>query len=149
MNELKLARFASEAAVQALVEQFALDLEGKAVVETGAARLEFPARHRFYRGTVRVRLAWERGPDGLTLRAETDTAGTEVSAAGRALLVLGAVSTLPWLLWWFFPSLLPLVPLSAIFVFLAWLGVARKPNFFEPGFFLQAMAARLRDAAED
>ena len=64
------------------------------------------------------------------------------------MLILGAVSCLPWLLWWFFPSLLPLVPLSALFVFLAWLGVARKPAFFEPGFFLQAIASRLRDATE-
>lgn len=148
MTELKISRPVPEASLQALVEQFAVDLDGTATAGTGTARLSFPVRHRFYRGAVGVRFGWERTAEGMVLRSETDTSGAEVSAAGRALLVLGAVSCLPWLLWWFLPALLPLVPLSALFVFLAWLGVARKPAFFEPAFFLRAMAARLRDEGE-
>ncbi|GEM_PF-2962590 len=143
MRELNLGRAVPDAAVRELAEQFARDLEGTVEAAPGSARLTFPVRHRFYRGVVTVRLGWEKTDGGTVLRAQTDPSGAEVNHAGRALLVLGAVACLPWLLWWFFPVLLPLVPLSALFVFLAWLGVARKPNFFGDDFFLRAMAARL------
>jgi hypothetical protein len=147
VNELKLPRAVPDAALRELLERFAEDLDGTAEFGEAGARLSFPVKHRFYRGAVAVRLAWEQGREGTVLRAETDTAGTEVNAAGRALLVAGALACLPWLLWWFFPSLIPLVPLSALVVFLAWLGVARKPNVFAPDFFLRALASRLN--AED
>jgi hypothetical protein len=147
VNELALGRTVPDAALRERVERFAEDLDGAAEFEGGGARLTFPVKHRFYRGTVAVRLAWELGPEGTILRAETDTAGAGVNAAGRSLLIAGAAACLPWILWWFFPSLMPLVPLSAMVVFLAWLGVGRRPSFFTPDFFLRALAARLRDTA--
>ena len=52
-----------------------------------------------------------------------------------ASAVLGALSVLPPMLCWYFPSLMPMVPLALLLMFLSWLAVARKPAYFTSEFY--------------
>ena len=53
-----------------------------------------------------------------------------LTGGGRTLLALGAAGTIPWILWPFFPGLLPLLPMGVLTLFLAWLAVGRRPHSF-------------------
>ena|GEM_PF-7129477 len=53
----------------------------------------------------------------------------------KSRLILGALSVLPPMLCWYFPSLMPMVPLALLLMFLSWLAVARKPAYFTSEFY--------------
>jgi len=109
----------------------------------GEATLTFPLHHRFFTGILVIRFHWEPQEDNVVFRADVDSGGSGFSQAGKSLLALGALASLPPILCWYFPSLMPMVPLSLLLVFLAWLGAARKPAYFTPEFFLRRLQTEL------
>ena len=145
MDDLKIGGRVPDKDVTAVLTELAEDFDGKADFPgSGEAVVAFPIRHRFFSGSLEVRIRWEQNGEETTFRAEVNPAHAGPSHAGKSLLILGSLASLPPLLCWYFPALMPLVPLSLILLFLTWLGVARKPAYFSPEFYLRRLQTQLR-----
>lgn len=140
MNELRIPLRLQEGDIQRVLADLAQDFEGKVDYPApGAASISFPIRHRFFSGELKAAVRWNGGDAETVFHAEVDDRAAGLSHAGKMLLVLGALATLPPILCWYLPSLMPLVPLSLLLAFLAWLGVVRKPAYFSPEFYLRRL----------
>ena len=145
MNDLRIKRMLADEEISKVLEELADDFEGR--VETPGPReraLIFSIRHRFHSGALTVRVRWDYEGADTILRAEVDNREAGVTHAGKSLLILGALSVLPPMLCWYFPSLMPMVPLALLLMFLSWLAVARKPAYFTPEFYLRRLQSRLK-----
>ena len=145
MNDLRIHRVLTEEEISKVLEELAGDFEGRVEAPTPRERaLNFAIRHRFHAGNLTVRVRWDYDGADTVIRAEVDNREAGVTHAGKSLLILGALSVLPPMLCWYFPSLMPMVPLALLLMFLSWLAVARKPAYFTPEFYLRRLQTRLR-----
>jgi hypothetical protein len=144
MNDLRIHRILSDEEISKVLGELAEDFEGR--VDTpgpGERAVLFTIQHRFHSGALTARVRWEYDGADTVLRAEVDNREAGVTHAGKSLLILGAVAVLPPMLCWYFPSLMPMVPLALLLMFLSWLAVARKPAYFTPEFYLRRLQNRL------
>lgn len=118
--------------IRKALDGFVEEVSGGEVCESGVDTLSatLPTIHRFYAGPARVFIRWRSEQEHATINVDISMEDVQLSGGGKLLLATGALGSIPWLFWPFFPSLISLMPVGVLFLFLAWLGVARKPHMF-------------------
>ncbi len=107
----------------------ALSFKGEAREEKDKIEISFDLFHRFFKGKIICEIFLIENSDGIGVKVETSKSEINLNNAGKGLLILGAISIIPWVLWWYIPALLPLVSISGLFIFLTYLGIGRKPPY--------------------
>lgn len=97
-------------------------------IKDGEACLSVPTFSRFHRGDAVINLTWTLGLDKIEFTTNLIPERITLTGGGKILLLTGALGSLPWLLWPFFPVLLGWLPLGVLFLFLAWMTVGRRPH---------------------
>ena len=132
MEELTISPPVNRSEVETILLEMAATIDGAKVegLRDEALLLHLPTIHRFYTGEARVEVSLTTESSSTTIRIEIDLEELHLTQGGRVLLVTGALGVIPWILWPFFPSLMPLIPMGVLFLFLAWLAVGRRPHTF-------------------
>ncbi len=115
--------------LSSFLHELALNFNGQAREEKDKIEISFDLFHRFFKGKIICEIYIIENSDGIEIEVETNKSEIYLNNAGKGLLILGAISIIPWVLWWYIPSLLPLVSISGLFIFLTYLGIGRKPPY--------------------
>ncbi|MEJ5166758.1 MAG: hypothetical protein WHV67_06995 [Thermoanaerobaculia bacterium] len=113
----------------------ALKFNGQAREEKDKIEISFDLIHRFFKGKVFCEIFLKEKLEEIEISVETKNSQVQLSNAGKGLLFLGTASIIPWVFWWYFPALLPLVSISGIFLILTYLGIGRKPPYLYPAYY--------------
>jgi len=115
--------------------ELALKFNGYAREEKDKIIISFDLDHRFFKGIVLCEFNLLEKMEEIEVRVETNKSEIKLNNAGKGLLILGAISIIPWVFWWYIPALLPLVSISGIFLILTYLGIGRKPPYIFPNYY--------------
>lgn len=113
----------------------ALKFNGQAREEREKIEISFDLMHRFFKGKVFCEIFLKEKMEEIEISVETKNSQVQLNNAGKGLLFLGTASIIPWVFWWYFPALLPLVSISGIFLILTYLGIGRKPPYLYPNYY--------------
>lgn len=113
----------------------ALKFNGQAREEREKIEISFDLIHRFFKGKVFCEIFIKEKMEEIEISVETKNSQVQLNNAGKGLLFLGTASIIPWVFWWYFPALLPLVSISGIFLILTYLGIGRKPPYLYPNYY--------------
>lgn len=115
--------------------ELALKFNGYAKQEEDKIEISFDLIHRFFKGKVVCTILLIYLQEEISIKINTEKTQISLNNAGKGLLILGAISIIPWVFWWYFPSLLPLVSISGIFLILTYLGIGRKPPYIYSSYY--------------
>lgn len=124
----------------------ALRFNGNAREEKGKIEISFDLVHRFFKGKVLCEILIEEKLEEIKIMVDTKKSEVQLNNAGKGLLILGALSIIPWVFWWYFPILLPLVSISGIFLILTYLGIGRKPPYLYPNYYEEIIKNHFKNA---
>lgn len=124
----------------------ALKFNGQAREEKEKIEISFDLIHRFFKGKVFCEILIKEEMEEIELKVETKKSEVQLNNAGKGLLILGAASIIPWVFWWYFPALLPLVSISGIFLILTYLGIGRKPPYLYPNYYEEIIKNHFKNA---
>lgn len=112
--------------------------------EKDKVEIFFDLNHRFFKGMIFCEFYIEENNDNLKITVQTKKSNIYLNNAGKGLLILGALSIIPWVFWWYLPFLLPLVSISGIFLILTYLGIGRKPVYFYPNYYIEILNSHFK-----
>ncbi len=131
------------------LSSFLFDLASKfngyAREEKDKIEISFDLDHRFFKGKILCEFNLLEKEENIEIKVETNKSDIKLNNAGKGLLILGAISIIPWVFWWYIPFLLPLVSISGIFLILTYLGIGRKPPYIYPNYYEQLIKEHFKN----
>ena len=115
----------------------------------GAAALEIPVVFGLRRGRLRARLSGKSDGEQTAVHLEVERLDLRLNVSAVAILLLSAAGGLASILWPWFPTLLPAVPLGLVLAVGGWLLVAGRLRSSGVDEFLLAVRGHGAKAASD
>ncbi|HPR64538.1 MAG TPA: hypothetical protein PK014_09985 [Thermoanaerobaculia bacterium] len=144
---LKVNRSISFPRVIHLAEEVILDIPGSKILQRGERELRaaLPTPQRFYKGQAEVRVTTRESEEDPQVHVEVSLSDLRITGSGKIVLFAGMLGVIPWILWPFFPGLIPMIPLGVLFLFFAWIAAGKRPHAFTE----KMVGLRLRAALDE
>lgn len=126
------------------LKDLSFNFNGTYKEEKEKVEIFFDLNHRFFKGVIFCEFYIKEYNDSLKITVQTKKSNIYLNNAGRGLLFLGFLSIIPWVFWWYFPFLFPLVSISGIFLILTYLGIGRKPVYINPNYYIEILNSHFK-----